>query len=171
MKCIETDERLTGHIYAAPQKRLYEISDEWQIACSTGCNSYCCKSPFIPQHEIATQAKEDGYAEEYNACNPQELPWFSVRFQKERTEGMDKEDKDGKLGTPVVEGAEEPSHIELCDNLDNALMGNFVEWHIIECKDNTGDELDDEEKHGNAACIVPEFVFVLGHELVFSERL
>ena len=47
---------------------------------------------------------------------------------------MNEEHNDCDLGAPVMEGAEKPPHIELGDNLDDALMGMLKIRYIVKGK-------------------------------------
>lgn len=73
---------------------------------------------------------------------------------------MDKKDEDRELGPPVMEGAEEPSHIELGGDFHNALVCLLEIGHIVKSKGHSGDKLDDKQKKDDPTRIVPDFMFV-----------
>ncbi len=84
---------------------------------------------------------------------------------------MDKKDNYGELCTPVMEGTEEPPHIQFCDNLYDTLMGVFKIGNIIEGKNHACNKLETKEKKGNATRIVPDLILMSGNKLMLSKPL
>ena len=64
----------------------------------------------------------------------------------------------------MMEGAEEPPHVDFCHNVNNAFMGEVGVGDIVERKNHACDELSNEKKKDNAAGKIPAFVFVRGNE-------
>ena len=134
MKGVETGERLTRHVDAAPQEGLYPSADEGEVPRAARRDAHRGESPLVPQEEVPRQAEEDGDGEEAEARYPEELPRLPVRLQKERGEDVDEHDEDGELRPPVVERAEEPAHVELRHDVDDALVGLFEVRDIVEAQ-------------------------------------
>ena len=73
---------------------------------------------------------------------------------------MDEDSGNGKLRTPMMERAEEPSRINFCNDVNYAFMGEVGVRDIVECENHARDELSDEKKKDNATGEIPAFVFV-----------
>ena len=82
---------------------------------------------------------------------------------------MNKEKANGELGAPVMQGSEEPSHVQLGHDLDDTLMGNLEIRDIIERENHACYELNDKEKKGDAAGQIPYFVFVDRDKFLFRK--
>jgi len=82
---------------------------------------------------------------------------------------MNEEHNDCDLGAPMMEGAEKPPHIELGDDLDDALMGMLKIGYIVERKNYACYELNNKEKKGYTAGIIPYFIFVIRDEFLFRK--
>jgi hypothetical protein len=82
---------------------------------------------------------------------------------------MNEEHNDCALGAPVMEGAEKPPHIELGDNLDDALMGMLKIGYIVERKNYACYELNSKKKKGNTASVIPYFIFVMRDKFLFRK--
>ncbi len=79
---------------------------------------------------------------------------------------MNEKDNDGNLGTPVMKGAEKPPHVQLCDDLNDALVGLLEIRDIVERENHACYELDDEEKKDYTASVIPYLVFVDWNKLL-----
>ena len=82
---------------------------------------------------------------------------------------MNKEDNNGNLGAPMMEGAEKPPHIQLGNDLDDALMGMLEIRDIVERENHACYELNDKEEKGDAAGQIPYFVFVDRDKFLFRK--
>ena len=60
----------------------------------------------------------------------------------------------------MVQGTEEPSHVQFGDNFDNTLMGKIGMGHIIKGKHHPRDKLDGKEEHNYSTGVVPKIMTV-----------
>ena len=74
-----------------------------------------------------------------------------------------------KLCTPVMYGTEKPTHIKFGDNFNDAFVGVFQMGYVIHGKNHSRDKLKDEEKHRNAARIIPNIILMNGYDLACNK--
>ena len=151
------------------QEGLDEPPDHGKGAGTAGRHADGGEGPLVPEEEVAAQAEEDRDAQQDEPAHPDQFPGFAVSLQQERAEEVDEEKDDRQLRPPVVQGAEEPPHVQLGDDLDDALVGEIDVGDIVEGQEHPGQKLEHEQEKGDPAGVVPEVVTVLRDRLALGQ--
>ena len=166
---IEAYQCVASYINASPQERFDEFTNNRQIASSTRSHPHSGKGPLIPEQEIAAESKENGNPQENESGEPEKFPWFPVCLEEQGAPDMNEKDNDGDLGTPVMKGAEKPTHIQFCNDINDALVGLLEIRDIVKRENHACYELDDEEKKDDTAGVIPYLVLVNWNKLLLCK--
>jgi len=167
---VETQQRVAGHVDAAAQKGLDEAADHRKGAGPPRRHADGCKGALVPEQQVAAQTEKDRDAQQDESRHPDHFPRFAVGLQQQRAEEVDEQKDDGQLRPPVVERAEEPSHVQFGDDLDDALVGEFHVRDVVEGHQHPGQKLQNEQKQRDPSGVIPEIVTMFGDELFPGQK-
>src|SRR5205823_2966089 len=126
------------------------------------------KRELVPGKQIPAESKADHDEEQEDTAEPGDLARRVICAQKENAEQVNEQRRNHQIRGPAMNRANQPAEFYFGDNELDALEGVLGAGTIIEKKQDSGCDLDGEEKERHPAKVVPDRLAVDWDFLLFG---
>ncbi len=154
MHPVKTAQRTSCHLGSATQKDERLLPNQRHRSGDLTTHRGGPEGPLIPRQQVAGKAEAQSHRQQEHTHRPGDLARRFISALEKDAQQMEHAENDHQVGTPGVDAADKPAKVHFIHNEQDTVVGCIWGRLVVEREQNTGNDLDHEEKEGDSSQII-----------------